>query len=303
MDYLLEQTNVVSGQHNGTRSFLISENKVSYIFRDLPNHRFMSIDLSKYLLTPGHIFYDHHMLDKEKHEVKERIKNIMLKGGTTVVCPFKIRYESEFDNTFKLAKAKMLNSSIDYVLGLKLPLSKLSTDIIRKCKRNYLPFIIVEVDDPVSIEITAWSWIKEALFPYSISIIPEFNIPKMSHNQEKKIKELWEETLESFSIPTEEIEFEQPVQFSKKVVQQFGIYPQKGDLCIGSDVDYNLYPLTKTSNEVEQNGNIGYDNTNQKPIITIHKGRVIRTLEELHYSPGFGQRLKIKTPGQFASLS
>ncbi|MCZ0754454.1 hypothetical protein [Anoxybacillus sp. J5B_2022] len=81
------------------------------------------------------------------------------------------------------------------------------------------------------------------------------------------------------------------------VLKKIGIYPQKGDLRIGGEVDYNLY--AHISSKVAETFVVDYDK--HVPVITVHNGKVMKAGDELFFQPGFGRERVVRAPGMFTA--
>ncbi|UOK56851.1 hypothetical protein MGI18_19080 [Bacillus sp. OVS6] len=84
----------------------------------------------------------------------------------------------------------------------------------------------------------------------------------------------------------------------KSLLMKIGIYPEKGDIRIGGEVDYNLY-VRNGFNSVEEMSASRYHN--HIPTFTIHKGQLIKVDEKVCIRPGFGEFCEISMSGRFAA--
>lgn len=287
LNYIIEDANVVSDLGITIASFLIDDYKISHYGKSLQKYQGMRMNVSKYFMTPGHVIADFSLLNCENIvDYRKQLTNLIVKGCTLALVPCYIQYESEFEKKIRAARHAMINSTIDFVIGVQIPLEKLTPGIIRLCKRHKLPYIITEINEHTNIYSIPWGWIREAQFQFQVPIYPLWNIEDY---KELKIQmESWEQVTSSHYIPTY-LRFPTDLRLVPKVIRkQIGIYPKKGDLFIGNELDYNLYEYANYDKIV--------------PLITVHKGKVIKVNDEVNLYPGFGQELNIKLPGLFASI-
>lgn len=299
MNYIIEGANVVSEEGITISSFLIHDHKISHYGRSLKQYQGMRMKASDYIMTPGHVYLDFQLVNsKNLEDYKSKLVKLVTKGCTTVLVPCEISYESEFENKVRAARHSMINSTIDFVIGIRIAAEKLTPSIIRLCKRHKIPYILADVNEDTNIHCIPWGWIREAQFQFQIPIYPLWNI---GDKKELKIrKQIWEEKAILHNITTY-LNF--PIDFRpvpKVIRQQIGIYPKKGELLIGNDLDYNLYAFPLEEPEVEEKNKLDYDKI--EPLITVHKGKVLKVNGKVNFFPGFGQELIIKIPGLFAAI-
>lgn len=299
MNYIIENANVVSDNGISTISLLIEKNRIAHYGKTLKRYKSLRINVSSYFMTPGHIFCEYELSQTSNLPIyKERLQTLIKKGCTTVIVPCNIRYESEFQQKIKEARHSMINSTIDYVIGVHLPLEKLTPTTIRLCKRYNLPFIIVDVYEHDNIFSVPWGWLREAQYQYQVPIYPIWK----SEDQKVVRQQMddWQDATSANHIPTYMNFPTNQIPLSKVVLKQIGLYPKKGELLIGNDIDYNLYIYRDSELGVDEKNKLDYHKIN--PIITVHKGRLLRVEDEMNFYPGFGEELKVKIPGLFGTI-
>lgn len=297
MKYIIDGIKTKSGDKLYAKSFLIQDQQIIYIADQLSKLSLPKMDGSQFLITPGMVYFEEALgLTDSFHDFKSKIKQLISKGCTTVLVSCHVQYESELSSSLKQIRKRMMNSPLDYIIGVTIPLSKLKPSVIHFCKRNQLPFLKVQIDME-DISHIPWGWIREALFFYSLPIIPVWDGTNYSAKQLKSLRKQWEQATVDFNLATAEIGKEEPVSID--LLKKIGLYPTKGELLIGSDLDYNMYHLGKESKEVEDSQHVDYDKGD--PTITVHKGRIIKVCEDISFQPGNGIELKIKVPGHFSS--
>lgn len=298
LNYIIENANVVSDQGILNRSFLIQDNKISHFGSSLVQYKGMRMNVSTYFMTPGHTFIDFDLPVYENlKNYKNRLIDLISKGCTTVLAPCYIPYETDFEKSIRAAKHKMINSTIDFVVGVHMPAEKLTPSTIRLCRRHKLPYIIAEISEHTDIHSIPWGWIRDSAFQFQVPIYPLWKI-----EDDKILKmqmDTWEYVTSLHKIPTY-LKFPIEAKPLPKVIRkQIGLYPKKGELLIGNDLDYNLYQYPCFESKVDETNKLDYDKID--PIITVHKGRLLKTKDATNFFPGFGEELLIRSPGLFSS--
>ena len=297
LSYIIEDANVVSDQGILNRSFLIQENKISHFGRSLRKYKGMRMNVSTYFMTPGHTFIDFDLIKCDNlKDFKQRLINLISKGCTTVLAPCYIPYELDFEKSIRGARHRMINSTIDFTIGVHMTAEKLTPSLVRLCKRHKLPYIIAEISEHTDIHSIPWGWIRDAGFQFQVPIYPLWKV-----EDEKVLKtqmDRWEYVTSLNKIPTY-LQFPIDLRPIPRVIRkQIGLFPKKGELLIGNDLDYNLYQYPEFVLKVEDTTQLDYDKID--PIITVHKGRLLKTKLETNFFPGYGEELKIKAPGLFS---
>lgn len=293
MNYIIDHANVIENNSRQKKSYFIKDNQIAYISNQLNKYKFMRFDASPYVMTPGHVIIDYDLLTLDDFTMyKKREAELIENGCTTVVIVTRALYEREIEVNIKKARLSMINSSIDYAVGVNIPIYLLRHSVIRFCKKKKIPFLTTEIKDDTDLSEISWGWIKEALFSFNLPIYPLWrctNIKTM-----KKQRAEWERVTAEHGIKTNLNFPDDKCVLSKETIKQMGIFPSKGELLIGGDVDYNLYKLK--GEKVEQSYKIDYDK--DKPVITVHKGKLLKAGDIIR-RPGFGEELIVKLPGHF----
>ncbi|MFZ3588668.1 hypothetical protein ACOI1C_05155 [Bacillus sp. DJP31] len=296
MQYVIDRANLMKDRDIERCSFSIKNNKFDYIRAHMDNMSLLKMDASPYLLTPGHVMLDFKIEKLTSFSAfKERMKELIGNGCTTVLISVTVHYETELVSVYKKIQHLMINSPIDYCIGVRIPFRVMTPDFIRQCKRLKIPVVFIEAREHDMYKM-AWTWIRDALYPYYLPIVPLWS-QGYSKGKVKKLTEEWKELLNRQGIPTIPFCPSVDAPLSLNVLRKIGISPLKGEIRIGADVDYNLY--AQKSREVANVGEVNYDMN--KPIITVHNGRCIRAGDKIFINPGFGSQVCIKVPGFFAS--
>lgn len=301
MAYILDNANVWTGNKLHTYSILVKNDRIDYVSNNLNRFRLMKSDLSKYILTPGHIMMDfsfatglsfHHFKDK-------MINEYLVKGCTTILTISEVASERRIPEILKEVRHHLLCSPVDYFIGIKIPLKILTPSLIRTCRRLKIPVVIVEINQIDELIKVPWGWIREAFYSYRLPLIPKWNIKEKSFFQGNRYKDLWEEITQNNKIPTIPNCPSTDEPLSGDTLKKIGIYPSKGDIRIGGELDYNLYDVNDIGYSVEEKPLLDYHK--HIPKITMHKGRFTKVGELVYFRSGFGNECIVKVPGYFVS--
>lgn len=298
MTYLIENANVLSGKEVRTRSMIVQDTRIEQTGNGYGKYAFMKMDLSKYLMTPSFVFLNSRLpAIKSSFEMKDYLVNeIIKKGCTTLVTVVEIDYEYEIVQKVRKASISLLNSPLDFVVCIKVPVKLLTVNLLRICKKEKIPAILVKLDEQDSFENLPWGWLREAIFPYNAPLIPVIN--GRSERVNKQILSKWCKVIHREKMPGLSIELKENEPLSIPILNKIGIYPSKASLIQGSELSYNLF--LKNRETIHQDLNFDELMTLQSLLVTVHKGKVIRYGEEVIYKPGCGEHVKITTPSFFA---
>lgn len=292
----MEKANVLKvGNQVSNVSIIVKNDKFSWIKEEAPETKnLIKMDLSHYILTPGHVMLDFINVDMDFQTYKTYVKeNFLQKGCTGIVAVFPITNEIDFLPQLKRARTKLLNSPVDYYFAIEVSLSKLTPSLVRLCKKHKIPAIFVKIEDASKVETLAWGWIKDALYQFPITFVPIFPDEK---KQKRYIQKVWTETMKEAKLV--HLPHCPPTSFPLKldVLMKFGIYPSKGDIRIGGEVSYNLY-ICPEGSIIETASDLDYHI--HSPEITVHRGKIVKVGQDVYFRPGFGNECKVTVPGHF----
>jgi hypothetical protein len=299
MGYIIENATILKDSKITKCSLLIEENYIAAAregqFKRL---KFIRMNTEAFIMTPTFVQLDSALpLNTSFQEQKKYIiEQFIMKGCTTVFTYATITYEHELNNKLKEMKTALISSPIDFIIGVKIPVRLVTPSFMRKCKKEKVPAIFIEVCDIEDLKEIPWSWIRESLFPYNSPLIPI-----ISNGQKKEAKNVmskWKVIMEKEKIPAvyEEVEENQPLSISQ--LNKIGLYPQKASLMHGTELSYNLYLKGREIKNVDEVSLFHYHN--DRLVITVHKGKIIRAGDEVLYKPGSGEYVKVKTPSFFS---
>ncbi|PLR77148.1 hypothetical protein CU633_11390 [Bacillus sp. V3-13] len=297
-NYLIENANILKEKHLDKASLLIKNNRIVSVRKSYRKLTVMKMDANKFIMTPSHIIYDNRLpLSQPFQDMKNYfINNYLLKGCTAFMTAAAVRYENELAACLKNLRMSLLNSPVDMILAVKIQPSLLTPAFIRKCKKERVPAIFVEINSEKDISLLPWGWIREAMFPYNSPLIPVFSdeAPRIRN----RLKEIWKQIMLGEKIPAIDGEMIGNEPISQSVLAKIGIYPLKSYLNAGGELSYNLYWKSREIKNIEETALYHYHN--HRLAVTVHRGTVIRAGGEVLFRPGFGEHVTIKTPSFFA---
>lgn len=295
MSYIIENANILKGNRLKKFSLLINKNRIVQMRPAFRQFQHMKMDAHSYIMTrPQVIYVEDIPFQSSFIQLKNYyIHSFIIKGCTTIITSISIQYESELSEKLNTIRKGLLDCPVDYVIAVKIPVRLLTSTFIRKCKREKIPAIIVEVDQMDELIQLPWGWIREAMFPYFAPLVPIFKKDKVAY------KEQWKQLMKQENIPTYCEGLENGSVISDPLLKKIGIYPLKGNLFTGGEVSYNFYLKTESSQDVDESTLFLYDNN--RLVVTVHKGIVIRAGKEIDFRSDLGSELKISTPSFFVA--
>jgi hypothetical protein len=298
MGYIIENANILKEKELTKSSLLIEGNYIAGKAEHIQHNKLIKMNAESYIMTPSYVLLDTRVpLNTPFQEFRKYIvENFLLKGCTTLFTYSSITYENEFTEKIKETKTALISSPIDFLIGVKIPLRLLTPSFIRKCKKEKIPAIFVDVDDLNELTSVPWGWIREALFPYNCPLVPLISTDLKKEARRALSK--WKDIMENEKIPAvlEELKEHQPL--SVTVLNKIGLYPHKASLLHGAEVSYNLYLKAKEIINVDEVELFHYHS--DRLLVTVNKGKVIRAGEEVLFKPGYGEYVRVRTPSYFA---
>ncbi|MCM2531832.1 hypothetical protein NDK43_04790 [Neobacillus pocheonensis] len=298
MAYIIENANILKERKFTKSSMLIQENRITAMQIGFEQYKLMKMNAEAFIMTPSYCLLNTKIpLTSTFQQLKEfMIHKFLLTGCTTFLTYANISYENELTDKIKDIKTALISSPIDFTIGVRIPLRLISQSFIRKCKIEKIPAIFVEVSDADELDKMPWGWIKESLFPYNSPLIPIISSSKKK--EASYVLSKWKETMIEEKIPAvyEEIEEDQPL--SKYILNKIGLYPQKASLTHGAELSYNLYLRGKETKDVDEVNLFHYHS--DRLVVTVHKGKVIRSAKDVLFKPGNGEYVKVRTPSYFS---
>ncbi|MGN7400523.1 hypothetical protein ACTHO0_11765 [Cytobacillus praedii] len=297
MTYIIENATILKERRMTKASLLIEKGKILSIRPDYKRYRFIRMNASSFIMTPTSTLLNKEFpLDLTFQELKHYfINEFILKGCTTFITVAKINHEHELSKEIKRVHTRLLNSPIDYIIGVRIPSRLLTPALLRKCKREKVPAIFVDIHHVDELAALPWGWLREAMFPYNSPLIPIFVNSDEKERNEAKIK--WKRVMEKEKMPSinEEIAENEPVPYP--ILKKIGIFPKKSSIHQGLELSYNLYLKSREIRNIEEAELFHYHR--HMLVHSVHKGEVIRAQDYIDFRPGFGEHVKIDTPSYF----
>jgi hypothetical protein len=300
MTYIIDNANILKDDELVVTSLLIKQNKIAYMSKHFKKYLFTRMNAEPYIMTPTFVLFnslidmkDLNFEDKKKYYLEYFIKQ----GCTTILTHVQAKYESEISKNLKMIKTELLNSPIDYIIGIKVPLNAITPSFIRVCKREKIPAIFIELDPTDQLAKVPWGWIRESLFPYNSPLIPVLS--NMDERQQSRLLLEWKSILKEQKINHFDFPLTENTPLNIHDLSQLGIFPFKSSIIQGGEVSYNLYMKNREIKKIDTSSLFQYHK--DKLLITVHKGVVIRAAEtEMVFRPGFGEHVTVKMPSFFS---
>ncbi|WP_419956270.1 hypothetical protein ACN6MT_14065 [Neobacillus niacini] len=298
MGYIIENANILKEKKLSTSSLLIEGEHITAKKEHIHHNKLIKMNAESYIMTPSYVLLDTRIpLNAAFQEFRAyMVEKFLMKGCTTLFTYSSISYESELTEKIRETKTALISSPVDFLISVKIPLRLLTPSFIRKCKKERVPAIFIDVEDLDELNNMPWGWIKEALFPYNCPLVPL--ISNHLKKDAKRAMSKWKDIMENQKIPAilQEIKENQPLSIS--VLNKIGLYPQKASLLHGAEVSYNLFHKAEEIINVDEVELFHYHS--DRLLVTVHKGKVVRAGEEVLFKPGYGEYVRVRTPSYFA---
>ncbi|MGG1675146.1 hypothetical protein ACIFOT_05250 [Neobacillus sp. NRS-1170] len=296
--YIIENANILKGKRLTTCSLIIREDRIESIQSSSKHYRLMKMNAEPYIMTPSFVLLNSKISPNTSfRDLKTMIMDrFLLKGCTTLITFVQVSFETEIIEKIKEIKMTLLSSPIDFVIAVKIPVRLLTPSFIRKCKKEKVPAIFVEIKDPEELANIPWGWIREALFPFNSPLIPIISTSKKKEAGFTLSK--WKGIMENEKISAfyEELKEDQPLSIT--VLNHLGLYPHMASLMNGTELSYNLYVKGRGIMNVDELNLFHYHG--DRLVVTVHKGKVVRSGDEVLFKPGYGEHVKVRNPAYFS---
>ncbi|MBM7604413.1 hypothetical protein JOC75_002416 [Metabacillus crassostreae] len=300
MSYIIEHATLLKSNGTTKTSLLIKENKIEFMKSSLNNYRFIRMDMSSYLLTPGYVMLDFslqsllHFQEFKQHMIEKYVK----KGCTTLLTVTSLEKEQDLLPKLKQRRQLMINSPIDYYIGVKIPFKLLKPSLLRKLRQHNISVVFVELSEDDCLDGKSWGWIRDAMFSNPITLIPSIEEGLYKSNVNQKILKNWVKHMKENRISSLTYQLTEGETLTRDELMTIGIYPEKGDIRIGGQVNYNLYNLDDIKYHTDGQPIM---NSSILPMFTIHQGKLININGEITFNPGIGEECFIPISGRFIS--
>ncbi|MBS4217310.1 hypothetical protein KHA96_03165 [Bacillus sp. FJAT-49711] len=293
MDYIIENAVSIDNGQRKKVSMLVRDCEIRYFGSKSLNLSLLKMDASSFAITPSFIYFAPNIPDLPFEQFKVYFSNQFLKKGCgTLITHFDISLLKDFDKMLIKKRISLLNSPIDFLIGVRVPATILNPALIIKCKQMKIPIIFIEFTRMSELEKIPWGWIKNASFPYNPIFIPTFP-PAMKTYRRKLLSQKWNNILQAEKLPhlSQPLQSDTPLKI--EIIKKIGLYPKKGILKVGGEISYNLYLQL---NEFEH---VSKDINKYDPSIAVQKGKFIFINETAIFRPGYGDEITINKTSLF----
>ncbi|WP_157796489.1 hypothetical protein [Bacillus sp. FJAT-45037] len=307
MVYVFDELKKVDDQFNDSRSYLVSDGTIRYMNKEMNRWKGYRVSGKGFSIQAGHVMTMPKMTTPlNVYQFKQYQKELISKGCTTLIHFSKADYEKDLSYAIKRAKHECINSSLDYLVALEIPLRLLRPTVISTCKRLKVPLLKIHIDSIHDFTSVEWDQISQRMLTYPIVLIPIFK--EMNEKKERQYLELWKWFCQKYRIQTEALPGNQ-VGWSKKALQKIGVAPLKGELLVSSDFDYQLFHQNQSvgctiENEqgfsLEAQSKLDYDK--REPNIVGLRNRLLKVENTVHLYPGYGRQIQFASPRRFLSI-
>ncbi|MCM3440788.1 hypothetical protein AB3Z07_16550 [Metabacillus halosaccharovorans] len=298
MCYIIDKVGILKSDRIEQTTLLVNQNKIEFMRQSMDNIKFMRMDLSSYLITPGYVMLDfslHSLLPFQ--DFKQQIIRYLKKGCTSLLTVVDIKYEKELVSNVKKRRHLMINSPIDYYMAIKLSLKSLNQSVLRKCKQQQVSIVFVEINKDDRLDLTSWGWIRDAMFSNPITLIPFTSDETLSPFKKNRLLQEWNRIVREHRISSVYEFLEEGTPLSKEILMKLGIYPVKGDIRVGNKLNYNLYKLEELKYHIDGKPIIQHNEIS--PTFTSHNGKLININGDILFLPGKGEECFISISGRF----
>lgn len=298
MPYIIENANILKGNQLIKNSIFVDKNHISAIASNFKKYRFMKMNVDSFIMTPSYALLDSRipLLGQPELLKKYITKEFILRGCTTFLTYFNVSNERELVGKLIHVKKTLINSQIDYLIGVRIPLRFINASLMRRCKKEHIPAIFIEIFDQNEFDRIPWSWIRDALFPYNCPLIPVLS--EGIKGEKPALMAKWVGTMKKEKIPFINEVIQENTPMSPMVLNKIGLYPQKSCFMHGAEISYNLYLMNKDTKNIDEHQLFLYHK--DRLAITVYKGNVIRAGKVVLSMLGNGEHVKVKTPSFFS---
>lgn len=292
MTYMIRGAAV--GKGSG-RNYLIRDRKIAYSGQSLNcSLNTIALNCEGFYIAPARVAVDESILEIDDFSrCKEKFIELQRQGVTTILAICQVERERDLKRKLKEARHRLINSSLDYVIGISFPMRKITPDLVRLCRRERVPCVFASIESEEDLGAVTWAWIRDALFWYRLAILPDWRkLSDMPPRKQTKLHKKWRKLADTFDIPTMSDIPRERSFLQKDLLRKIGVSPYKGELKPGSDLDYNLFESRSLADPME----LHYDK-NRFPDVVVLRGRLMKAGKTVYFRPGFGKEVSVRVPG------
>lgn len=250
-------------------------------------------------MYPGKVGFDEKMYSLSSDNFSTEIEKYVQCGVTTLMTIVPVTSERNLEEELHHALRPFNECPIDYVPGIRMAAERVTPEVMRKCTRYHLPFILLDFEKESTWNNFVFEWIHQANFPYRAAMM--VNLGFLSDEPEVtrvKEKERCYDVIKRKGLDPFDYDSIEAYGVSNTFLKRTGLFPLKGTLTQGSHFDYNLYS-THLGIRVDEQPILDYHG--EEPAIIGLRGEIIKVDQQYMLKRGFGQRLDIKKPGFFTA--
>ncbi|MEH7415153.1 hypothetical protein V7266_07700 [Neobacillus drentensis] len=296
--YIIENAHILKDKQLTICSLFVKNEQITMVQKCTSHDQFMRMDLEPYIMTPSYVLLSSTIPYKGSFAALKNyiIEHFLFKGSTTIFTYVDLSFQKELSDKLNEIKNALISSPIDFIIGVKIPPKLITPSLLRSCKKYKIPAIFIEIKELDELEGIPWGWIREAMFPFNSPLIPI--ISSLEKKEARMVLSKWKDIMIKEKIPAlyETIEENAPIPIS--IQNKIGLYPQKGSFMTGTELSYNLYLKSKEIMKVDEESLFHYHSN--RLVVTVHKGKVIRSGDKVLFSPGSGEYVKVRTPSYFS---
>jgi len=219
------------------------------------------------------------------------VKRMLLFGYSSFIYMVDLEYESLTERLIEESRQHLASCPLDFVLGVRVPLERLTPSWIRKIKQMSIPLIFIYVVSGEDLIRAPWQRYIEAGFPVRMMFLLDQHQSSLPEKNQRVISEVWQGIVKHWrmnsyfhvSKPGERV----PLLFLKRL----GMYPLKGSFDSGSDADYFMYSKEQKS-----------DPPPVFPEIIVLRGVVVKSGTTWNLEEVKGKELTSIIPEQFLPI-
>ncbi|WP_349407564.1 hypothetical protein [Pseudalkalibacillus sp. SCS-8] len=298
MEYILENV-WTTDQHPRQKHVYVKDNTVRYVSERPLKMKCFTVSSTGFDIVPGYVFRDFSLCEMDETSLLDQCKELVNQGCTSIVSALSLTFTKEFPLRLNAIRQKFSALPIDYIIGVQMPMNRVSPALIRMCQKAKIPFVNAVVEQEEDLDTVVWEWIRNVNFPYTVPILADWSHLPLHEKRLAQLQDKWRRICKEKSICTIDDFPNEGQRMNKHHLQCLGIYPKKGSWVTGSDVDYLIY---EGDISVDGEERVKYDR-NKNPVIVVQNGTVIKVNDEIRLTPGAGKEMKIIRPGIFRVMS
>jgi hypothetical protein len=283
MKYIIEKLTA----ENESASYVIEGGKV--LCCKIGSLRLKAIKLSydSFSMHTGKAFFCTAGPEEDSQSFYEKVTSLVgQQGMTTLVTAAETDFHYNVKRSIARMKHALISSPADFSIGIQIPCSRLTPELVKECNRQRVPFIRFSVSSREELLSVPWEWIRDANYLFRLVFVPDFQKCMPVKARAKAAKE-WSILSFEKNIPCE-AEVQDETELTPDFLKKTGLYPVKGAFRSGSDADYFL----SFSHSISQ-----------VPEVGVIRGRIVYIRQDGWFNKGFGKEITVRQTGRFGFQS